>query len=372
MISRKQFWWTCLLLFGFFNVLGLVEVVQFVIWRNFQGVYTPWYTHVLVGFCDWYFFALMMPVILWAALRYPLSGSWRASHAGLHVLGSITAAMFLLLVDVPFLMNIPHAVSRPWTAREMFIALFINKFILYMLMYWIVVGVGNGLLFAKAYQARERKAALLETQLTQARLQMLRMQLQPHFLFNTLNAISALLHKDVDRAEWMLVHLGDLLRTTLAEGGATEAPLAQELENLNTYLAIEQTRLGPRLAVQFDIDPATLGACLPTFLLQPLVENAIRHGLAPMLRQGRLEIRAMREGSFLRLEVSDNGPGLPAGGWTEGVGLSNTRTRLAELYGVVHTLDLVQSPEGGLTVRMRLPFREQTQDNASAKAEEAA
>jgi Histidine kinase/Histidine kinase-, DNA gyrase B-, and HSP90-like ATPase len=196
----------------------------------------------------------------------------------------------------------------------------------------------------------------LEASLTKARLEALKMQLQPHFLFNSLNAIAALVHNDPDAADEMLAALSDLLRLTLETSGEQELPLRRELEFVERYLAIEQVRFGERLRFELDVAPDTLDALVPTFLLQPLVENAVRHGLEPRSAVGILTISARHEGGALRLVVADNGAGLANGQpEREGVGLSNTRARLRELYRDSAQLDL--RSEEGLHVEVQLPFR---------------
>jgi LytS/YehU family sensor histidine kinase len=182
------------------------------------------------------------------------------------------------------------------------------------------------------------------------------MQLHPHFLFNTLNAIAALMHKDVRLADRMIARLGDLLRAALEDPGTQEVTLRRELAFLTPYLEIEQTRLGPRLDLHTDIPADLLDARLPYMLLQPLVENAIRHGIAPRPGPGRLEVQARRAGGRLVLEVRDDGVGLPAAGVTEGIGLSNTRARLRGLYGESGKLALRGGPRGGLTVTITMPY----------------
>ena len=184
------------------------------------------------------------------------------------------------------------------------------------------------------------------------------MQLNPHFLFNTLHAISSLMHKDVDAADRMLTRLSDLLRHALESTNTQVVPLREELEFLQRYLEIEQTRFGLRLAVRFDIAPDTLEAEVPNLVLQPLVENAIRHGIEPLASAGQIELYARRETGMLLLQVRDNGKGLPPGSaLEEGVGLANTRARLQQLYGAGHRLDAGNRPEGGFAVRITIPWR---------------
>jgi two-component system LytT family sensor kinase len=183
------------------------------------------------------------------------------------------------------------------------------------------------------------------------------MQLQPHFLFNTLNAISALIHEDADAADRMLARLGDLLRMTLEGGEQAEVPLSQELELLKRYLAIEEVRFADRLVVRLDFAPAALQARVPSLVLQPLVENAIRHGIARRSEPGRLDVSGVVDGSSqLRLTVHNDGPPLqrPLG---EGIGLRNTRARLEQLYGSEQRLAIENDPAGGVRTVLQLPFR---------------
>jgi LytS/YehU family sensor histidine kinase len=183
------------------------------------------------------------------------------------------------------------------------------------------------------------------------------MQLNPHFLFNTLHAISALMRKDMEAAERMIAQLSELLRYALESTDAQVVPLEQELAFLRRYLEIEQTRFGSRLEVRFDIGPSSLPAELPNLILQPLVENAIRHGIEACAKPGVIELAAWKENDRLMVTVSDNGKGLPANGERrEGVGLSNTRSRLQQLYGANHRFELTPSPGGGVKVTLSLPF----------------
>lgn len=223
-------------------------------------------------------------------------------------------------------------------------------------LYWVLVSVAHALLFHRRAQERERRALELAASLAEARLQALRMQLQPHFLFNTLNAISTLVHENPDAADDMIASLSDFLRLTLARGDQPEQSLREELLFIDRYLAIERIRFGERLVVRQDIDPATLDLRLPALILQPLVENAVRHGLEPRPGPGLLTLAARREGPDLVLRVADNGMGIAAEGPSrEGVGLSNTRARLRELYGSGATLQLLKTAGSGTTWEVRLP-----------------
>lgn len=221
--------------------------------------------------------------------------------------------------------------------------------------YLAVVSIAHAVHFSRRARERERRALELTASLAQSRLEALKMQLQPHFLFNSLNAIAALVHKNPDAADEMLTRLSELLRLTLETSGAQELPLRRELELVEKYLAIEHVRFGDRLKYQVDVPPDTHAALVPTFLLQPLVENAVRHGLEPQSGAGLLTIRARREGGTLRLSVSDNGVGLKKdGARREGIGLSNTRARLRELYDGAASLELRNAD--GVSVEITMPF----------------
>jgi LytS/YehU family sensor histidine kinase len=219
--------------------------------------------------------------------------------------------------------------------------------------------------FAYDYYQRVREGefreTVLEAQLAQSRLRALKMQLQPHFLFNTLHAVSSLMGEDVKAARRMLARLGELLRLTLDTESVEEVPLRQELEFLERYLDIERERFSDRLEVDFEIDEETLDALVPYFILQPLVENAVRHGIGTCDESGRIVVAASRSNSNLQLRVTDTGPGFPVGADShqrEGVGLSNTRARLEHMYGAQHDFEISSDPGEGCSVALSVPFRE--------------
>ncbi|AGC43932.1 Sensor protein lytS [Myxococcus stipitatus DSM 14675] len=217
---------------------------------------------------------------------------------------------------------------------------------------------GHALGLARRAHVRQRRADQLQAQLAEARLQALASQLRPHFLFNALNAVASLVHADPDGAERMLARLGDLLRQSLESHGRQEVTLREELAALTPYLDIEQIRFGPRLQVAWSLAPDVMDARVPFLALQPLVENAIRHGLAPRAEPGRIEITAEREGTVLRLSVRDDGMGPPPEGPVRvgGVGLSNLRARLVTLYGPRAGLELRRGTPRGAVAELRVPL----------------
>jgi signal transduction histidine kinase len=214
------------------------------------------------------------------------------------------------------------------------------------------------LVYGYLYETRERARAL--DQLAEAQLHSLRLQLQPHFLFNTLNTITALITPEPRAAERMVAGLSELLRASLRLADEQEVPLARELDHLRLYVDIQQTRFGDRLAVAMDVDPAVRSALVPSLLLQPLVENAIRHGITPRASGGRISVRASRDADELRLEVRDDGVGAATHDGLlarEGVGLTNTRERLRRLHGARHRFAYESRVGSGFAVRIAVPFR---------------
>jgi LytS/YehU family sensor histidine kinase len=235
--------------------------------------------------------------------------------------------------------------------------------------YATIVGLSHALAYHRESQLRALNAVQLEAQLSDARLRTLQAELHPHFLFNTLHAISTLVHTKPEVADRMISRLSDLLRLTFDRSGANQVPLQQELEFLQKYLEIEQTRFQDRLTVRFEIDPDTLDAEVPRLILQPLVENAIQHGIAPRTGPGEVQVASGREGARLWLEVRDDGVGLNAGARARlrsGIGLANTRDRLACLYGDGHRLDFSDG-EPGLSVRIDIPFHTASMSGEAAR-----
>ena len=226
----------------------------------------------------------------------------------------------------------------------------------------IVIGA-HALLYYDDFRASELQQSSLKAQLAQAQLRALKMQLHPHFLFNTLHSISSLVLEDPPKANSMIARLGDFLRLTMDNSDQQLVTLKEETEFLRTYLEIEQVRFGDRLTVAFEMEPATLSARVPHLILQPVVENAIQHAIAPRAAEGRIDIAAKHRNELLRIEVTDNGPGIDSShttGKLRGVGLSNVRARLNQIYGTDFRFELNNGNGGGLTVVMEIPFQSET------------
>jgi LytS/YehU family sensor histidine kinase len=227
-----------------------------------------------------------------------------------------------------------------------------------------IVGAGHAVNFYQKYRERELHTTHLEKQLTEARLLTLQMQLQPHFFFNTLHSIASLVRdRQNDAAVSMIAQLSELLRYTLDQVDHQKVPLSQELEFIHRYLEIEQTRFPDRLKVEMNVEPATLSAFVPTLLLQPLVENAIKHGISHLSHPGKLEIGTSRIDHQVLISISNDGVGLKNNGTREpetGLGLRNARQRLQELYGDNHRFELKECGGGRVSVTLSLPFQETT------------
>lgn len=340
------------------TLIGLAFASQFYLSSSKLGRPVSWGQALGYSLADWYVFAALSAPVIWLARRLRFErANWarRAlAHAGL---GAVFSVAYMVL--------------RAWVAQAQgwwsgqpvgfaaaFEPLVAKTFLFNVIVYWVIVAVWHALDYSRRFHERELRASHLERRLAQARLQALQMQLNPHFLFNTLHAISSLMHRDVEAADRMLTRLGDLLRYALDSSGEQEVPLRRELQFLQSYLEIEQTRFGERLRVELDVPPETLDLRVPNLILQPLVENAIRHGIEPQSKPGCLRLRARAADGRLVLEVSDNGVGLAANAAPEeGVGLSNTRARLAHMYGADHSFELLNGAEGGLTVRLTIAPR---------------
>jgi sensor histidine kinase YesM len=313
--------------------------------------------------------AVLTVGILWLGRRFPFGQGRGLRSLGVHVAACLVCGLIAALLSTLAAEVIRYKLPRPTMTIKVLIYFFVVKLNNNIFFYWAILAVGHVLNYHRRWRQRELLASQLETKLAQTQLQVLKMQLHPHFLFNTLNAISALIHQDVELADRMIARLGDLLRTTLDNANQQEVRFQQELDFIQPYLEIEKARLGARLTVDLRIDPAVMDARVPNLILQPLVENAIRHGIAPRPGPGRIQIQAGRENGCLRLAVSDSGPGVQAPLETlTGIGLANTRARLEKLYGSNQRLDLSTGPDGGLQVDITIPYREASPETGAEVA----
>ncbi len=368
-LNRRLLWFA--VVFGVWTLIGLLDAVQIYLQHAYVQEPIAWWIALLAGVTDWYIWAALTPLIVFLAREVPCRQRLWPARLAFHSAAGLIFSLFVITLSVPVVhyLRAANDPERRLTFANLFQILVIAKLHLYFLIYWVILGVCHALDYYRKYRERELKASRLETQLAQAQLQALKTQLHPHFLFNTLNAISALMHNDVEAADRLTARLGELLRSTLENGGAPEVALEQELQVIKPYLEIEQARLGPRLSVQMDIARDTLGARVPNFILQPLVESAIRHGTAACSAPGRVGIRARRVGVALQLQVRDSNAGPPRNGKApragpappEAVpddGLEGMRSRLERLYGTDHRFETRTAADGGRVVTVTLPFRD--------------
>jgi LytS/YehU family sensor histidine kinase len=298
--------------------------------------------------------AAFTPAMFWLSARHPLERGLRARNLALHAVFALGFAVADVAADVVFGPLLGGYTGT--LAQRFFGKLFINVF-----SYAAVVGIAHAVQYHRALTERREREAVLERQLLQARLQALEMQIHPHFLFNTLHAVASLIRvKEDQSAIKMLVGLSDLLRLALRNRDAQEVPLRDELDFVRHYLQVEGIRFQDRLQVRIDVAPdVPLDAPVPHLILQPLVENAIRHGVEKRAAAGIVTVDVARENGMLRLRVTDDGPGpKPSTNGRRGVGLTNTRERLAHLYGDRHAFDLSAGAEGGAVATVVVPLED--------------
>jgi signal transduction histidine kinase len=307
---------------------------------------------------SWLAWAALAPAILALAARF---GPERpARWLAVHVPAALLAGVVHNALEIPIM-----SLAQPWPAEPIptpFLARFVGRLTstlhLDLFIYLAIVGASHAVDYYRRFRDRDLRAAQLESRLSEARLESLRLQLQPHFVFNNQHTVAGLVRQgDNAPAVEMLARLSDLLRANLDGGDRPLVPVAEELALADLYLGIQQVRFADRLRVERDVDPELLGFAVPPFVLQPLLENAVRHGLAVRAGAGLLRVVVARDGERLRLEVQDDGQGLDTGNGApvDGVGLGNTRARLAQLFGDEARLALLPRTGGGAVARLTLP-----------------
>lgn len=346
--------------FASFAGLAVLEAVQMYAGQQLDDFSITWVLAFRRAFEAWAPCSVLGLGVLWLADRFPFDrerpGRWVMRHLGL-------STGYVLLVSVLHAALL-HGQQSVRGYEFQFVTVMKKMLLFYsvsnMGFYWLLLLGHHGWRYYQRFREREKRAAELEGQLAKARLDALRMQLNPHFLFNTLNTVAALVHEQPPTAERMVTRLSELLRASLDHSDTQEVPLRDELDLLGRYLEIEQTRFSDRLQVAVSAPAEVQEALVPSLILQPLAENAVRHGIEELEGPGRIEIEAARVGDQLRLVVRDNGPGPENGsGWNRrgGIGLANTRSRLQHLYGETHRMELRLGPAGGAEVILTLPFR---------------
>lgn len=339
-----------LTIFGYFTAVGLLffgyRYLEFVANRESVSSLDPLINELFTG--AW-MAALLFPLVARFARRFPIDRTNWKTRIPLHLCGLVaysathTALLWLLRPPLHWLFGVGRYDYGIMSVR------FFMEFFHDCIAYPVVVSLVY--LFD-----RHVRAAQLETKLSQARLENLRLQLQPHFLFNALNAISSAVYEDPRKADAMIARLSDLLRQTIDDSGAQTAPLGREIETLELYLDVMRQRFEDKLRVDIQIDPAVREALTPHLLLQPLVENCIRHGVDPQSHAVEVTVTAARENGSTLLRVRDHGRGMPQG-MRRGTGLSNTAERLTQLYGERHRLEFENCVDGGLQVTVAFPYR---------------
>jgi two-component system LytT family sensor kinase len=372
-------WLIWLISFGVWSLVALAAGVT--VYRLYRATHTPMALTSALGiqFCQILTYAPLTPFAFAFATRYPIRRNNWMIRSLLYLAGGLvfTAGHVALQSVTPFGFWDPnyhewrsaiwdshtHAFGVQWfVLPELFLTSLFNDisgtFI-------PIVLVAHVVSYTRTLRERELRAVHLEEQLAKTRLQVLKSQLQPHFLFNTMHSISSLMLTDVRAADRMMTRLGDLLRMSLESAGTQITTLSREIEFLNCYLEIEKVRFAERLTVTFDISPATLDASVPHLLLQPLVDNAVKHGISRLPGGGEIRIAAATQAHQLKIEISDNGPGLSKTGTLPsiGLGLRITRERLESLYGRDQSLELLSLPAGGTTAQVCIPFRVRAIDN---------
>jgi two-component system, LytTR family, sensor kinase len=345
------------LLAGLWTLPALLSTFETVVFNAMNGRPVPVWRAFVSEASGWYTWALITPLVIQLSRRLPVRRGLRVRHIPIHLAAAIAAGALQATVSAA-VGGVLATSSRPFLTMTW--SWFLSQLPFTVIIYVAIVGVSDALLARRRAEQRERQAERLAKELAEAQLGALRMQLQPHFLFNTLNAIMALVRDvETERAIQALSLLSDVLRTTMRAGAENETTLAEEVAFVSRYLEIERVRFGDRLAVSIDVSPSLGDALVPSFVLQPFVENALRHGLARRRDVGHLEVTAAEENGHVRIVVSDDGAGLSPD-WedrtTSGVGIANSRARLAALYGSTASVAVAPGPAGqGTRVTIDVP-----------------
>jgi len=329
--------------FGFISALRL-NLVQFYVW------------------------AVLSPLVFRFSRRFPIElRPLNVRNLLLYFPALISFAGIHQVIHLAVLWSITPRWRQKYPALiDCYRAYFAFGFYIDLIIALLIVIAVHALLYYQSFRASELAQSSLKTDLAQAQLRALKMQLHPHFLFNTLHSISSLVLEDPPKANSMIARLGDFLRLTVDNSDQQLVTLKEETEFLRCYLDIEQVRFGDRLTVTFELEPQTLSAQVPHLILQPMVENAIQHAIAPRSTRGHINIEAKRLNSLLRVAISDSGPGISSNAnlpWKQGVGLTNVRTRLQQIYGPDFRFELMNTKGGGVTAFMEIPFEREPNPN---------
>jgi two-component system LytT family sensor kinase len=343
------------LLFLFWSGLAVCFIANASLTVSLQGE-TPQLIYIVPWeLASWYLWGLLTPVIVAFIKKFPF-GTNHIRNIPIYLLVALVVASVHLVVQVLIVHAFDKFTGNAYGSLNYALTVnFFGRFTWRLMMFVIIVIAANALEAQKRFREEQKRASDLKLELVNAQLTALKMQLQPHFLFNTLNSISELMHQNIKLADEMMVRLGDFLRLTLENTGKQSVTLAKELEFLQSYLRIEEIRFQDRLSVVLEIPEETKLALVPNLILQPIVENAIRHGITERSDPGKIEIVAKKYNSMLQIRISDNGQGLKDS-QTPGVGISNTRNRLKQMYGDRYGLELANGKSRGVVVTLEVPF----------------
>ncbi len=339
-----------LIAFTFWTGIGILFAGSVYMDYEYQQNPITWLQAVLVSMADWYTWAVLSPMILWLGRRFRFSRNRWLKRLLILIVLSLMFVILKITSESVFTKIITNMNTSPSFFR-------LNA---HFLIFWGIVGYGYAYDYYKQFREREITSTRLEAQLAQAQLQVLKMQIHPHFLFNTLHAISTLIRKRPEYAEKMIANLGDLLRLSMQKIDQQTVPLKQELEFLDRYLEIEKIRFQDRLTVEMKIDANSYDALVPYFILQPIVENAIRYSIEPFSTPGKIIIHSFCKNKKLHIQICDFGNGSKVNNLAqlkEGVGLSNTRKRLLHLYGQNQQFNFNNGSHSGFEVAITIPFQ---------------
>ncbi len=361
MIMRRHTITKWAIVLACWSVVAFFYTTQALIQNAYLAVPLVWWR---VGVWELYFCLIWFaftPLVLMLSERFPLIYGQILKNLTVYLISSIVFSLVHLILFTAGVWFLPAYRAAPMGGDFQFFRSFELYVVAYLhfclISFWGTILVSYLFKYYRDFQERALRASQLEASLAQSQLQTLKSQLQPHFLFNTLNSISVLMQEDPVAANKMLVGLSELLRFALKSEAAQLVPLREELDLLRRYLEIEQKRFEDRLVVAFEVEPEILDVYVPNLILQPLVENAIRHGIAPLAGAGLITVRARQDGHYIELSVTDNGVGLSDGSTTsDGIGLRNTQERLKRLYGDGQQFELSSDERGGLQVIVRIPF----------------
>src|SRR5438876_884899 len=359
--NRKINWRRAAFLFGGWTLVSVIfAAVSFAAAIGENNKEFGFVSALRLNLVQFYLWAILSPLLLRFSRRFPIEfRPLNLRNLLLYFPALISFAGIHQTIHLAVLWSITPRLRRQFPDLiDCYRAYFGFGFYIDLIIASLIIIAVHALVYYQNFRASELAQSSLKARLAQAQLKALKMQLHPHFLFNTLHSISSLVLEDPPRANAMIARLGDFLRLTLEHSDQQMVTLNEEIEFLRCYLEIEQVRFGDRLSVDFRMEPTTLSAHVPHLILQPVVENAIQHAVAPRATAGCIKIEAKRVGTSLRLEVKDNGPGIKtSGGFVErqGLGLRNVDARLRRIYGEEFSFEMTNAPEGGLTVVIEMP-----------------